>query len=56
MWFLPNSELRDQARKAREEFSYALVAFVEMVALERLSGATVPEALLRAADTGDSWV
>ena len=56
MWFLPNSELRDQAAKARDEFSYALVAFVEMVALERLSGATVPEALLRAADTGDSWV
>jgi hypothetical protein len=27
-----------------------------MVALERLSGAAVPEALLRAADTGDSWV
>jgi hypothetical protein len=35
LWFLPNNELRDQARKAREEFSYALGAFVEMVALER---------------------
>ena len=34
LWFLPNNELRDQARKAREEFSYALGAFVEMVALE----------------------
>lgn len=56
LWFLPNNELRDQARKAREEFSYALGAFVEMVALERLAGATVPQALIRAADTGDSWV
>lgn len=56
MWFLPSNELRDKARKAREEFSYALGAFVEMVALERLSGATVPQALLHAADTGDSWV
>ena len=56
MWFLPNNELRDQATKAREEFSYALGAFVEMVALERLSGATVAQALIRAADTGDSWV
>lgn len=56
MWFLPNNELRDQATRAREEFSYALVAFVEMVALERLAGATVPAALVQAADTGDSWV
>lgn len=56
MWWLPNNELRDKARKAREEFSYALGAFVEMVALERLAGATVPQALIRAADTGDSWV
>lgn len=56
LWFLPNQELRDQARKAREEFSYALGAFVEMVALERLSGSTVPQALTQAAETGDSWV
>lgn len=56
MWWLPNTELRDKARKAREEFSYALGAFVEMVALERLAGAAVPQALIRAADTGDSWV
>ncbi len=56
LWFLPNNELRDRARKAREDFSYALGAFVEMIALERLAGATVPQALLRAADTGDSWV
>ncbi len=56
LWFLPNNELKDQARKAREDFSYALGAFVEMVALERLAGATVPQALVRAADTGDSWV
>lgn len=56
LWFLPSNELRDQAAKAREEFSYALVAFVEMVALERLSGATVPGALEQAAETGDSWV
>lgn len=56
MWLLPSNELRDKARKAREEFSYALGAFVEMVALERLSGATVPQALIHAADTGDSWV
>lgn len=56
MWWMPRNELRDKVTKAREEFSYALGAFVEMVALERLSGATVPQALIQAADTGDSWV
>lgn len=55
MWFLPNNELKDQARKAREEFSVALAAFVEMVALERLVGSTVPQALDHAAVAGDSW-
>lgn len=56
MWFMPNQELKDKARTARAEFSYALGAFVEMVALERLGGAAVPTALQRAAETGDSWV
>lgn len=55
LWLLPNNELKDQAAKAREEFSYALGAFVEMVALERLVGSTVPQALAHAAKVGDSW-
>lgn len=55
MWFMPNAELADKARTARLEFSYALGAYVEMVALERLGGSTVPAALQRAAEVGDSW-
>lgn len=55
MWFMPNAELGDKARVARLEFSYALGAYVEMVALERLGGATVPAALQRASEVGDSW-
>ncbi|MCC2592477.1 hypothetical protein LKO27_03450 [Tessaracoccus sp. OS52] len=55
MWTLPGSEVKDKAREARAEFSHALGAFVEMVALERLSGSGVPQALQRAADVGDSW-
>ncbi|RMB57867.1 type II secretion system F family protein [Tessaracoccus antarcticus] len=55
MWLMPGAEVKDKARLARAEFSYALGAFVEMVALERLSGSGVPQALQRAADIGDSW-
>lgn len=55
LWSMPGAELRDRARLARAEFSHALGAFVEMVALERLSGSGVPQALQRAADVGDSW-
>lgn len=55
MWLAPSAEVKDKARRARAEFSYALGAFVEMVALERLSGSGVPQALQRAADIGDSW-
>lgn len=55
MWLMPGAEVKDKARRARAEFSYALGAFVEMVALERLSGSGVPQALQRAADIGDSW-
>ena len=55
MWLMPGAEVRDKARRARAEFSYALGAFVEMLALERLSGSGVPQALQRAADIGDSW-
>lgn len=55
MWSLPGNELKDKAARARAEFSHALGAFVEMVALERLSGSGVPQALQHAADIGDSW-
>ncbi|GAB3821945.1 hypothetical protein GCM10028820_31590 [Tessaracoccus terricola] len=55
MWFLPDAELKDKAVRARAEFSHALGAFIEMVALDRLSGSGVPQALHAAAKIGDSW-
>lgn len=55
MWMLPGVELKDKAAQARAEFSHALGAFIEMVALDRLSGSGVPQALHAAAKVGDSW-
>lgn len=55
MWLLPDAELKDKALRARAEFSHALGAFIEMVALDRLSGSGIPQALHAAAKIGDSW-
>ncbi|MFD4323628.1 type II secretion system F family protein [Nocardioides sp. NPDC058538] len=56
MFFLPNYNAIDEAKKARLEFTRALGAYVELVALERTNGAGVRQALEAAAEVGDSWV
>ena len=56
MFFLPNYNVRDDAKKARAEFSRALGAYVDVVALERNSGAGPRQAMEVAACVGDSWV
>ena len=56
MFFLPNYNVRDDAKKAREEFSRALGGYIDFVALERNSGAGPRQAMEVAADVGDSWV
>ena len=55
-WFLPNYNAVDDAKKARVEFLRALGAYIELVALERRSGASGQQALAVAAEVGDSWV
>jgi len=55
-WFLPNYNAVDDAKKARLEFIRALGAYIELVALERRSGASGQQALAVAAEVGDSWV
>ncbi|GAA5122578.1 hypothetical protein GCM10023339_41170 [Alloalcanivorax gelatiniphagus] len=55
-WFLPNYNAVDDAKKARLEFLRALGAYIELVALERRSGASGQQALAVAAEVGDSWV
>ena len=56
MFFLPNYNAVDDARKARLEFARALGAYIELVALERHNGSGVRQAMEAAADVGDSWV
>ena len=46
----------DDAKKARAEFSRALGAYIDLVALERASGSGARQAMEVAATVGDSWV
>ncbi len=56
MWFLPDVDARNAARKARTEFSRAMGAYIDLVALERLAGSGPRQSMERAAEVGDSWV
>lgn len=56
MFFVPNYNAIDDAKKARLEFSRALGAYIELVALERNNGSGVRQAMEAAAEVGDSWV
>jgi Flp pilus assembly protein TadB len=56
MFFLPNYNAIDDARKARLEFTRALGAYIDLVALERNNGSAVRQAMEAAAKIGDSWV
>jgi hypothetical protein len=56
MFFMPNYNAVDDARKARLEFSRALGAYIDLVALERNNGSGVRQAMELAAEVGDSWV
>jgi len=54
--FIPDSNVRSDAKKARAEFSYVLAAYMDLVALERRAGASTRQALEEAARIGDTWV
>lgn len=56
MFFLPNYNAYDDARKARVEFTRSLGAYIDLVALERAAGSGSRQAMEVAADIGDSWV
>lgn len=56
MFFLPNYNAVDDARKARLEFARALGAYIDLVALERNNGSGVRQAMESAAEVSDSWV
>ena len=48
MFFLPNYNAIDDAKKYREEFTKALIPYYEFVATERLQGSGTSQALVRA--------
>jgi hypothetical protein len=56
MFFLPDYNVRDEAKRARTEFARALGAYADLVALERNAGSGPRQALEVAAAVGDSWV
>ena len=56
MFFVPNYNAVDDAKKARLEFTRALGAYIDLVALERHNGSGVRQAMEAAAEVGDSWV
>ena len=56
LFWLPDVNVRDDAKKARAEFARALGAYIDLVALERHSGSGTRQAMEVAADVGDSWV
>ena len=56
MFFLPDYNVRDDAKKARVEFDRALGAWTDLVALERNAGSGARQAMEVASSVGDSWV
>ncbi len=56
MFFLPDYNVHDDAKKARLEFARALTAYVDLVALERAAGSGPRQAMENAATVGGSWV
>ncbi|OIV36977.1 hypothetical protein BIV57_13380 [Mangrovactinospora gilvigrisea] len=55
-YFIPDLSARGQASEGRNDFRYAIAAFLELVALERAADAGPAQALERASNAGDSWV
>ena len=54
--FIPDYNVRDNAKKARSEFTYVLGSYMDLVAMERRAGTSPRQALEDAAQVADSWV
>ncbi|MFD6274504.1 type II secretion system F family protein [Streptomyces sp. NPDC060209] len=55
LWFAPDLALRDQARRAREEFAHAMAAYLDLVALRRAGNTSAEQAMEQAAQVGEGW-
>lgn len=54
-WFLPDSQLRTRAGARRAEFVRACVAYLQLVAIQRMANANVYAAMTQSAQVSDSW-
>lgn len=55
LWVIPDLAVRDRAKRARQEFAYAMAAYLDLVALRRAGDAATTQALEQAAEVGRSW-
>ncbi|TVZ84782.1 type II secretion system F family protein [Streptomyces sp. BK340] len=55
LFITPDLAVRDQAKRAQEEFAHALSAYLDLVALKRAADAGPAEALEKAAEVGSGW-
>ncbi|MFJ2745423.1 type II secretion system F family protein [Streptomyces sp. NPDC087440] len=55
LWFVPDWQVNDQAKKARIEFAHAAAAYLELVALRMRSNVGASTALEEAAAIGRGW-
>ena len=54
-WFLPDLDARTKAKRARQEFARAVSTYLELLAIERISGAGATQATFAAAQVAGSW-
>ncbi|MCG7522872.1 hypothetical protein MHW47_00180 [Streptomyces sp. OfavH-34-F] len=56
LWFLPDAQLAKRATQARAEASQAVMAYMELAAMERISSSGAQDTLERPAEVGNGWV
>jgi tight adherence protein C len=54
-FFLPDIQLRQEARERRRDFRHVVGAFLDLVAMNLAGGRGVPEALMTASEVGEGW-
>ena len=55
MWFIPDMDVKNKAARARLEFAHAADAYLDLVALKRVSDSGISESLRQAAEIGSGW-
>lgn len=55
-WFVPDLTVRDRAKASREDFAYAAVSYLRLVAIARRAGLGLVASLDSAAHKSDSWM